>query len=116
MSQIRFCNVVERTFEVWKRRFPTLFFGLHLKMEMTMAIIQSFFVLHNKAQLKNDPQPPDEIKNITQLLANEVLEVETVTQPQNNGPAQTFKTCFYNRTFFCFVINVYYYLIMMYNM
>ncbi|XP_060846269.1 putative nuclease HARBI1 [Rhopalosiphum padi] len=63
-SQIRTRNVVERTFGVWKRRFPVLFFGLRLKMETSMAVIQSCAILHNIARLANDPQPPDEVENI----------------------------------------------------
>ncbi|KAE9531952.1 hypothetical protein AGLY_010154, partial [Aphis glycines] len=63
-SQIRFRNVVERTFGVWKRRFPVLFFGLRLKMETTMAVIQACAVLHNIARLQRDPRPPDDIENI----------------------------------------------------
>lgn len=46
-SQIRSRNVVERTFGTWKRRFPVLVFGLRLKMETTMSVIQSCAVLHN---------------------------------------------------------------------
>lgn len=57
-----------------------------------MAVIQSCAVLHNIARLHNDPQPPDEIENITQLLTNEILEVEAMTQPQNNSLAQAFRT------------------------
>lgn len=61
-SQIRTRNVVERTFGVWKRRFPVLFFGLRLKMETTMAVIQSCAILHYIVRLENDPQPPYFIK------------------------------------------------------
>lgn len=88
-SQIRSRNVVEQTFGVWKRRFPVLFFGLGLKMETTMVVIQSCAVLQNKSRLEKDPQPPDEVENIIQLLREEITEIEAVTQPQNNSPAQT---------------------------
>ncbi|KAL4089734.1 hypothetical protein QTP88_024706 [Uroleucon formosanum] len=86
-SQIRSRNVIEWTFGVWKRRFPILFFGLCLKMETTMAVIQSCAVLHNIARLRRDPQPPDDIENIKQLLSNEILEIEAATQPEINTPA-----------------------------
>ncbi|CAI6369322.1 unnamed protein product [Macrosiphum euphorbiae] len=84
-SQIRTRNVVERTFGVWKRRFPVLFFGLRLKMETSMAVIQSCAILHNIARLANDPQPPDEVENITDLLTNELVDIEDVIQPEHNN-------------------------------
>ncbi|CAI6361194.1 unnamed protein product [Macrosiphum euphorbiae] len=90
-SQIRSRNVVERTFGVWKRRFPVLFFGLRLKMETTMAVIQACAVLHNIARLQRDPQPPDDIENIKQLLSAEISEIEAATQPQINSPAQALR-------------------------
>lgn len=80
-SQIRTRNVVERTFGVWKRRFPVLFFGIRLKEETTMAVIQSCAILHNIARQEKDPQPPDEIANISQILNDEIVDVEVVTQP-----------------------------------
>lgn len=91
-SQIRSRNVIERTFGAWKRRFPVLFFGLRLKMETTMAVIQSCALLHNISRLEKDPQPPDEIDNITQLLEEEIIEIEAATQPQNNSPAQALRS------------------------
>jgi len=84
-SQIRTRNVVERTFGVWKRRFPVLFFGLRLKIETSMAVIQSCAILHNIARLANEPQPPDEIENITQLLTNELMDIEDAIQPEHNN-------------------------------
>ncbi|KAL4090167.1 hypothetical protein QTP88_025066 [Uroleucon formosanum] len=86
-SQIRSRNVVERSFGVWKRMFPVLFFGLRLKMETTMAVIQACAVLHNIARSQKDPQPPDDIENIKQLLSAEISEIEAATQPQINSPA-----------------------------
>lgn len=49
-------------------------------------------VLHYIGRLENDPQPPDEIKNIVQFLGNEMEELEESTQPQNNSPAHAFRT------------------------
>lgn len=84
-SQIRTRNVVERTFGVWKRRLPVLFFGLRLKMETSMAVIQSCAILHNIARLVNDPQPPDEVENMTELLTNELVDIEDAIQPEHNN-------------------------------
>jgi len=90
-SHIRTRNVIERTFGIWKRRFPVLFFGIRLKMETTMAVIQSCAILHNIARMENDSQPPDEIEDIMEILRNEIVEVETATHSQNNL-AQTIRT------------------------
>jgi len=71
-------------------------------METTMAVIQSFAVLYNIARLDNDPQPPDEIKNIEQLLSNKIVEIDhpiETTQPQNNSPAHTLRTALINEHF-----------------
>lgn len=57
-----------------------------------MAVIQSCAVLHNIARLQRDPQPLDDIENIKQLLSNEILEIEAVTQPEINTSAQALKT------------------------
>lgn len=98
-SQIRSRNVVERTFGVWKRRFPVLFFGLRLKIETTMAVIQSCAILHNIARIENDPQPTDEIENIVQLLSNEIVEIEAAIQQQNNSVAHAVRTALINEHF-----------------
>lgn len=57
-----------------------------------MALLQSCAVLHNIARLENDPQPPDDIKNIKELLSNDLVEVETVTQLQRISPAHALRT------------------------
>jgi len=50
-------------------------------METTMAIIQSCAILHNIACLENYPQPLYEVKHITQLLTNELVDIEnTITE------------------------------------
>jgi len=50
-----------------------------------MAVIQSCAILHNNARLANDPQPPDEVENITQLLTNELVNIEDAIQPEHNN-------------------------------
>ncbi|PSN42418.1 hypothetical protein C0J52_11739 [Blattella germanica] len=42
-------NVVERTFGIWKKRFPCIAFGLRTKIQKTLQIIIATAVLHNLA-------------------------------------------------------------------
>lgn len=91
-SQIRTRNVIERTFGIWKRRFLVLFFGIRLKEETTMAVIQSCAILHNIARQESDPQPPDEIEDINNILRNEIVDIEAATQPQNNSTPQALRS------------------------
>ncbi|KAJ8911539.1 hypothetical protein NQ315_012792 [Exocentrus adspersus] len=48
-SQIRTRNVVERSYRVWKRRFPILSLGIRLNIERVEAVIVACAVLHNIA-------------------------------------------------------------------
>jgi hypothetical protein len=57
-SQIRTRNVVERSYGVWKRRFPALAMGLRLKLDTTQAVVVATAVLHNIACNENEPEPP----------------------------------------------------------
>lgn len=54
-SLIRTRNPIERTFGIWKRRFPILAFGIREKFDRIKAIIIATAVLHNMAKLYNDP-------------------------------------------------------------
>lgn len=56
---------MERTFGIWKRKFPCLNRGLGLKLETTVAVICATAVLHNIAIRQNDAE-----------LCNEEMEVE----------------------------------------
>lgn len=56
-SLIRTRNVVERSYGVWKRRFPALALGLRLKLETTQSVIVATAVLHNIACNNNEQQP-----------------------------------------------------------
>ena len=53
-SQIRTRNVVERSYGVWKRRFPILSLGLRLSEELSKAVIIAVAVLHNVCIDEND--------------------------------------------------------------
>ncbi|KAJ8910950.1 hypothetical protein NQ315_014956 [Exocentrus adspersus] len=48
-SLIRIRNVVERSYGLWKRRFPALALGLRLKVQTTLNVIVASAVLRNIA-------------------------------------------------------------------
>lgn len=56
-------NVVERSYGVWKRRFPCLSMGLRVKLETTLHIIIATAILHNIAISMNDNIPDDHVEN-----------------------------------------------------
>ncbi|XP_016660548.2 putative nuclease HARBI1 [Acyrthosiphon pisum] len=79
-SQIRTRNVVERSFGVWKRRFPVLSLGLRLQLKTVQAIIVATAVLHNicremKEDLPNDnfelTEPHNETEDIIEVEYND---------------------------------------------
>ncbi|XP_033222846.1 putative nuclease HARBI1 [Belonocnema kinseyi] len=49
-SQIRTRNTVERTFGVWKRRFPCLATGMRFLVDHVLLMIVAIAVLHHKAR------------------------------------------------------------------
>ncbi|XP_026736450.1 putative nuclease HARBI1 [Trichoplusia ni] len=57
-SQIRTRNTIERTFGIWKRRFPIMSRGIQVHLSRIPGIIIATCVLHNIARLQNDPEPP----------------------------------------------------------
>lgn len=65
-SQIRTRNVIERTFGIWKRRFPVLSIGLRCKLPLAQQIIVATAILHNLAVAQRDPIPDDN----EELIAN----------------------------------------------
>lgn len=76
-AQIKTRNIVERTFGVWKRRFPCLSQKLRLKLSHTLAVIVSTAVLHNIALHQNDTVIDDdsaapEERSITQSIEHPV--------------------------------------------
>jgi len=57
-SQIRTRNPVERSYGVWKRRFPILSLGINIKnLNTVQAIIVATAVLHNIARQFGDNEP-----------------------------------------------------------
>lgn len=57
-SQIRTRNPVERSYGVWKRRFPILSLGINVRnLDTVQVIIVATSVLHNIARQFGDDQP-----------------------------------------------------------
>lgn len=53
-AQVKTRNVVERTFGIWKRRFPCLTKGIGNKLQTVSNIIVACAVLHNLSLVLND--------------------------------------------------------------
>lgn len=51
--------IVERTFGLWKRRFPCLSRGLSLKLARCTAVVSACAVLHNLSLQFNDVLPEE---------------------------------------------------------
>ncbi|CAG9109077.1 unnamed protein product [Plutella xylostella] len=75
-AQIKTRNIVERTFGIWKRRFPCLSRGLGNKLVTVSNIIVACAVLHNISLQLNDDmsfnptQPDDEPEAMENVAAN----------------------------------------------
>lgn len=90
-SQIRTRNVVERSYGVWKRRFPVLSLGIRLNIsKVEEIIIIATAVLHNIAILQKEDIPPttQEIQeqiNLTNNLTIYYLKIKTTKQKIKNN-------------------------------
>lgn len=70
-AHIRTRNIVERTFEVWKRRYPILSSGMKVSLEWSKAIIVATAVLHNIAVNEGNNMPlPHEVMHIEENNAD----------------------------------------------
>lgn len=71
--------IVERTFGIWKRRFPCLSKGLTTKLSTSTTIVVACAVLHNLSLMFNDKLDDDdeELEDIN----NEVPEIQPHWQP-----------------------------------
>ncbi|CAI6359270.1 unnamed protein product [Macrosiphum euphorbiae] len=75
-SQIRTRNIVERSYGVWKRRFPILSLGIRLDLSKVEAIIVATAVLHNIANLQKEKIP---------VTTNEIQEQINLVNSVNNN-------------------------------
>lgn len=73
-SQIRTRNVVERSYGVWKRRFPVLAFGMRVKLETVKQIIVACAILHNIAIEAKESVPPTVAEGFADALAATTIE------------------------------------------
>lgn len=91
-SQIRTRNVVERSYGVWKRRFPCLSLGLRIALERVQPVVVALAVLHNIAIDDNDRLPPVEVEGFEEALAATtmptVVQAEGVPQQRMRGENQ----------------------------
>lgn len=83
-SHIRTRNVIERTFGIWKRRFPVLALGIRLHIQIIQAVIVATGVLHNIAREMNEPDVSCDFDVEQQLQELEDNEVD-VAPPHNRG-------------------------------
>jgi len=70
MIHARTRGIVERTFGIWKRRFPCLSKGLQTKLLTSTTIIVACATLHNLSLIFNDTleeeEEEEEIENINE--------------------------------------------------
>jgi len=59
--QCRTRLIVERTYGIWKRRFPCLSPGLTIKLITSTTIIVACVILHNMSLIFNDVLPEDDV-------------------------------------------------------
>lgn len=73
-------NVVERTFGVWKRRFPCVGSKLRVKLSNLQAVIVSKAMLHNICIDKRDTLPEDSTNPHNMQEIEENIAIGTSTQ------------------------------------
>lgn len=71
--------VVERTFGVWKRRFPCLSRGLSLKLVTCTGVVSACAVLHNLALYFKDVLPEE--PEVDVIIENNELYYNEPQQP-----------------------------------
>ncbi|CAD6242562.1 GSCOCG00009513001-RA-CDS, partial [Cotesia congregata] len=65
--------IVERTYGVWKRRFPCLSRGLTTKLICSTTIVVACAVLHNLSLIFNDKLPDDDLQDDQNKEPNEEI-------------------------------------------
>ncbi|XP_055910887.1 uncharacterized protein LOC129945252 [Eupeodes corollae] len=83
-SQIRTRNCVERSYGVWKRRFPILSTGIKVKLTTIQSIIVATAVLHNICCTNNEADPPAADNSINEAM-NNGYESERTSNFQNEN-------------------------------
>lgn len=78
---IRTRNAIERTFGIWKRRFPVMAYGLRLHIDTVLNIIVATTILHNIAREMNEPEPPIPA-DINEEQLNYLIETQQIEMEQ----------------------------------
>ncbi|XP_025154426.1 putative nuclease HARBI1 [Harpegnathos saltator] len=60
-------QIVERTFGIWKRRFPCLSRGLSNKLIGSTTIVVACAVLHNMSLIFNNMLPEEEVEENNEI-------------------------------------------------
>lgn len=83
-AQIRTRNAVERSYGIWKRRFPILSMGIRVDLSKVESIIVATAVLHNIATFFSVAEPRAANEELEAIAAT-MLEAEPLLEPQGNG-------------------------------
>ena len=78
-------QIVERTFGIWKRRFPCLSRGLTNKLICSTTIVVACAVLHNLSLIYNDILPEEE-----DVLPDKYNEMEVLVEEPHWQPGEGF--------------------------
>ncbi|CAK1587254.1 unnamed protein product [Parnassius mnemosyne] len=88
-SQIRTRNAVERSYGVWKRRFPILALGLRVKLDKALVIIIATAVLHNILRQRGETVPPDDPGLILPAPWEALLQNGQISCERSNTPQRS---------------------------
>ncbi|XP_037876466.1 putative nuclease HARBI1 [Bombyx mori] len=67
-------NLIERTFGVWKRRFPVISLSMRLSLENIQKVIIATAVLHNICRIHNLQETPAEVQIPFQAMDDDDLQ------------------------------------------
>lgn len=90
-SQIRTRNPVERSYGLWKRRFPVLAFGMRIKLERILNVIIATAVLHNILRRRGEEVPPDDPEIILPAPWNEIINDGHIPFAADAGSAREYR-------------------------
>lgn len=74
-------RIVERTFGIWKRRFPCLSRGLQTKLLTSTAIVTACAILHNLSLIFNDTLEEEKEEVIENINLHDEIPVMPHWQP-----------------------------------
>ncbi|CAK1597342.1 unnamed protein product [Parnassius mnemosyne] len=99
---IKTWNTVERTFGIWKRRFPCLQMGMGVKKETVVAVICACATLHNISKMLDDVMMPSTDDTDDNILISNIDNVPVQENPNSNG--FLVRQSVVNRFFYCIVL------------